>query len=352
MKNRKIILLVLGLIVLGTVVACGKTGPKEEAQKIETEATEKQVSEETEVKAEESPESQRVEVSYGLMTGPTAVGSINLLEKSKAGQSHFILKETITGTPDEIVANLIKGDLDLAVIPANLASVLYNKTGGKIKLLASNNLGVLSIIEVGDEVHSLGDLKGKTILAPGKNATPDIIFNYLMAKNNFIEGTDYQIEFKTEATEVLNDLEAGLGTLALLPEPMATVILTKNERARLAVDLNQEWAKINEGQQFTGVLVARSEFLDNFDTEGFLKEYKASIEEAVTNVDATANLLEKYNVFKAPIAKKAIPNMNLAYMDKEDLQESMEAYLDILFAVNPNFIGGEKPSEDFYYLGK
>ncbi|MDO5028668.1 MAG: hypothetical protein Q4E36_05325 [Bacillota bacterium] len=350
MKNKRLLLYLLALMMLVALVACTNNTSTGSIDQGQTDLEEKdQQGQGLEAEADlESP----VEISYGIMTGPTAVGSINLLEKSKAGQSKFILKETITGTPDEIVANLIKGDLDMAVVPANLAAVLFNKTEGKIKLLASNNLGVLSILEVGNEVKSIEDLRGKTILSAGKNATPDIILNYILTKNGLVQDKDYQVEFKTEATEVVKDLEAGLGTIAILPEPMASILLTKNPDARLAIDLNEQWAKLNDSPQFTGVLVARSEFLEDFDTEGFLKEYEASINEAKGNVEGTANLLEKYNIFKAPIAKKSIPNMNLAYMDKEELQAAMDNYLSILFEAQEKFIGGKQVSEEFYYLGK
>ncbi len=301
---------------------------------------------------ESSDDGEPTPVRYAVMTGPTGVGSVNMIEESKNNDSDFAIEEKIVGTPDEIVSALVSGNLDMAVVPANLASVLYKKTEGKIQTLATNNLGVLYIVEVGTEINSLQDLKGKTILSAGKGATPETVFNYIMTQNKLIQGTDWNFEFKAEATEVAQNLISGNGSIALLPEPMVSTVLSKNKNARIAIKLDDEWSKLNKTPQITSVLVGRKEFLDTIDVEDFLDEYKESIEEATSNIDKTAELVGKYKIMDANVAKKAIPNMNLKYIDNEELKDSLTKYLEILKSANPKSIGGSVPGEDFYYLDK
>lgn len=283
MKNKFLLLTIIFALIIG-LVACDKEQSKEEVVEVSEEVVE-------ETKTDEEKKS----INYAVMTGPTGVGSVNLIENSKNGESKFEIHETIVGAADEIVASLVSGNLDMAVVPANLASVLYNKTEGKIQTLATNNLGVLYIVEIGEEIQTLEDLKGKTILSTGKGATPETLLNYIMAENNLVQGEDWNFDFKSEATEVVQNLMVTNATIALLPEPMVTTILGQNENARVAISLEDEWNKINETPQITSVLVGRKDFIDTIDVEEFLKEYKASIEEATSNMEKTSELLGKYN---------------------------------------------------------
>lgn len=340
MKNKFLLLTIIFALIIG-LVACDKEQSKEEVVEVSEEVVE-------ETKTDEEKKS----INYAVMTGPTGVGSVNLIENSKNGESNFEIHETIVGAADEIVASLVSGNLDMAVVPANLASVLYNKTEGKIQTLATNNLGVLYIVEIGEEIQTLEDLKGKTILSTGKGATPETLLNYIMAENNLVQGEDWNFDFKSEATEVVQNLMVTNATIALLPEPMVTTILGQNENARVAISLEDEWNKINETPQITSVLVGRKDFIDTIDVEEFLKEYKASIEEATSNMEKTSELLGKYSIIKPEVALKSIPNMNLFYMDKEELRDTMTNYLTILSSANPQSIGGQIPGEDFFYLGK
>lgn len=340
MKNKFLLLTIIFALIIG-LVACDKEQSKEEVVEVSEEVVE-------ETKTDEEKKS----INYAVMTGPTGVGSVNLIENSKNGESNFEIHETIVGAADEIVASLVSGNLEMAVVPANLASVLYNKTEGKIQTLATNNLGVLYIVEIGEEIQTLEDLKGKTILSTGKGATPETLLNYIMAENNLVQGEDWNFDFKSEATEVVQNLMVTNATIALLPEPMVTTILGQNENARVAISLEDEWNKINETPQITSVLVGRKDFIDTIDVEEFLKEYKASIEEATSNMEKTSELLGKYSIIKPEVALKSIPNMNLFYMDKEELRDTMTNYLTILSSANPQSIGGQIPGEDFFYLGK
>ena len=119
-----------------------------------------------------------VDVNVMALKGPTAMGLVEFMSQADTGELtdnnyHF----SITAATDEVSAALAQGTTDLAAVPANLASVLYNNTEGGVQVLAINTLGVLYIVESGDTVHSVEDLRGKTIYASGKGNTPEYALN-------------------------------------------------------------------------------------------------------------------------------------------------------------------------------
>ena len=107
------------------------------------------------------------------------MGLVNLMSDEVASNYNF----TMYGAADEIVPLLVKGDLDAAAVPANLAATLYNKTNGAVEVACINTLGVLYIVENGETVNSVGDLKGQTIVTTGKGATPEYVLRYVLTEN-------------------------------------------------------------------------------------------------------------------------------------------------------------------------
>ena len=353
---KKIIRLMLFFsLLLVVVVGCSNN----ETNNTETAVTEENVVvDETTDVSEETEEDlkdtslEKTQINLGIMTGPTGVGSVNLIENSKEGNSSFEINETIAGTPDVLVSSLASGDLDFAVLPANLASILYHNTEGKIKALATNNLGVVYIIDTNGEINSFEDLMGKTIVAAGKGTTPEVVFNNIAASYNIDPENDLVLDFKTEATEVAQALISGQAEIGLAPEPMVTNILMKSENARIAIDLNEEWKNINGSELITSVLIGRSESIEKINVDELLKEFEASIEKATQDPETTSELSDKYNIVPKEVVLNAIENMNLKYMDSQELKDNLSSYLTILNETNPQSIGGEVPSEDFFYLGQ
>lgn len=298
-------------------------------------------------------------VNIAVLKGPTAIGMVNLMSQSDAGKTKQNYNFQIAGTADEITADLIKGNLQIAAIPANLASVLYNKTEGNIRCLAINNLGVLYIVETGDEIHSVADLAGKTIYSTGKGTTPEYTLNYLLSMAGINPEKDVTIEYKSEATEIAAIMAAASSEasekniIAMLPQPYVTVVTSQNEAAHIALDVTQEWDKLSEGKStvVTGVIAVNAAFADEHPgaVETFLEEYKASANAANSDVEGTAALVEAYDIFKAAVAKKAIPMCNIVCLTGDDMKSSTEAYLEVLKGQNPASIGSEMPGDDFYY---
>ena len=295
-----------------------------------------------------------VDVNVMALKGPTAMGMVEFMSQADTGELtdnnyHF----SITAATDEVSAALAQGTTDLAAVPANLASVLYNNTEGGVQVLAINTLGVLYIVESGDTVHSVEDLRGKTIYASGKGNTPEYALNYVLTQNGIDPASDVTIEWKSEQAECLSALMAEENTIAMLPQPFVTTAQTKSENIRVALDLTEEWNKIDpDSQLITGVLAVRSDYAEQHpeELEAFLTDYRSSIEWVTANTADAAQLVAEYGIVaKAPLAEKALPACNITYMDGADMKQALSGYLDVLYHQDAASVGGALPGDDFYY---
>lgn len=340
MKIKKIINLCLALVLSATVfAACGAPSPVSE-----TEAPASSAAPETADPAAVTPVSLRV----ASLKGPTTMGMVKLMQDAEDGLTQNDYAFQMTGTADEIVPLLVKGDIDIALVPANLAAVLYQKTEGGIQVAAVNTLGVLYVMENGDTVHSMADLEGKTVYTPGKGTTPEYVLRYVLAQN----GVTCKVEFLSEATEAAAKFETTENCIVLLPQPYATAVAAKDSSVRAALDMTQEWDRVCDTPLITGVVVARKAFIEEnaaaFET--FMTEYTASTQWVTANTDAAAALVAKYGIVeKEPIAKKALPACNITCLTGAEMKAAVEGYLSVLFQAEPKSVGGGLPEADFYY---
>ena len=286
------------------------------------------------------------------MKGPTAMGMVKMMQDDAGKTYDFNVIVAI----DEINAKLVKGELDIAAVPANVASVLYNKTQGKLQVLAINTLGVLYIVENGESIQSIEDLRGKTIYSAGKGATPEYALNYVLSQNGIDPEKDVTIEFKSEQAECLSALLANEGSVAMMPQPFVTTAQTKAEGIRVALDMTEEWAKLQEGAEnpsamLTGVVVARKEFVEKNPevVNAFLDSYKASVDFTNENVAEAAAIIASYDIIPEGVAKKAVPHCSIVCIEGAEMQTKLSGYLNVLFEQNPAAVGGAVPADDFYY---
>ena len=285
----------------------------------------------------------------GALKGPTAMGMVQMMA-DKADAYEF----TLAAAPDEIVPLLVKGELDIAAVPANLGSVLYNNTQGAVKALAINTLGVLYIVERGDTVHSVADLKGRTLVTAGKGSTPEYALNYILRGNGIDPEADLTIEFKSEHAECLAAMLQDESVVAMLPQPFATVAQTK---AEVALDLTKEWDALQAGAEapsamITGIAVARAAFVDENPeaVARFMADYADSVKFAQDDVEGAANLIGQFDIFEAGPARKALPFCNIVFIDGADMKDRLGGYLAALLDQDPAAVGGALPGDDFYYV--
>lgn len=304
---------------------------------------------------EDSPKDVTVRVAG--MTGPTGIGLVSLRSKSENGMSEQKYEFSFYKEAGEIVPLLVKGELDIAAVPANLAAIQFNKNNGFIQTIAINNLGVLSILEKGETVKSVSDLKGKVIYAPasGKGAVPEYALNFILSQNGLDPANDVTVEWKTEVTEIIAALKKTDGGIALLPQPASTNALNNVDGLREALNLNDEWNALGiDSKLVTGVIVVRTEFAkENPEAVAtFLGEYENSASFANDNIEDTAKLVAEYGIAAEAVALKAIPKCNITFIKGGEMQAVLSAYLKTLYDANPSSIGGSIPTESFYYVAE
>ncbi|MBQ1312562.1 MAG: ABC transporter substrate-binding protein [Blautia sp.] len=292
-------------------------------------------------------------VRVGAMSGPTAMGMVKLMDEAEAGETQNVYEFADLATDaSAFAAPLTKGELDIAALPSNLASVLYNNTEGKVQVLAVNVLSVLNIVEKGEEISSLADLAGKKLYATGQGATPEAVLRYLLTENGVDPDKDLEIHWCADTTEALAYITEDEAAIAMLPQPFVTVAMTKAEGLKTALNLGEEWEKLDNGcQVVTGVLAVRKEFAEEHPEElkTFVQEYRDSAAYAMEDIQGTAALIEKYGILpKAALAEKALPNCGVTCLMGEEMKETLSGYLEILNGSNPQMIGGSLPGEDFY----
>ncbi len=300
-----------------------------------------------------------VTLRLGALKGPTAMGLVYLggTYTDAEGREAPLYDMTLAASPDELTPALMKGELDAACIPANLAAVLYNRTGGEIVTLGINTLGVLYLVENGNAVTSWQDLAGTTLAAAGKGATPEYALRYLLTENGLDPDEDLTIDWKSEHSECVAALASGAATIALLPQPFVTVAQNKIDTLRVALDLTAEWDALDNGSALlTGVVAARRDFVEAHPAAvaTFLADYAASVEQVNGDAAAAAVKIGELGIVDAAVAEKALPYCNIVCITGAEMQEKLSGYLQVLFDADPASVGadgegGALPGDDFYY---
>lgn len=329
----------LALVMCLSLAACGGTDTTDETE-------------------DETPVEESVNVLVAALKGPTAMGMVKLMSDSDAaaesGEETIgnTYEFTLAASADEVSPKLMQGELDIACVPANLASVLYNRTEGGIVTLAVNTLGVLYIVENGNAVASMADLAGKTIVASGKGSTPEYALRYLLTENGIDPDTGVTIDWKSEHSECVASLASGAATIAMLPQPFVTVAQTQLPDLRVALDLTEEWDALDNGSALlTGVVVARADFVKEHPAavSDFLEQYSASVDWVNANTADAAELIGGYDIVDAAVAEKALPYCNIVCVTGTEMMDMLSGYLSVLWEQDAESVGGGMPNDDFYY---
>lgn len=292
-----------------------------------------------------------VTVHMIALKGPTGMGVSKLMADNDDGKTKNKYDFTIAAAPTEVSAAVIGEKVDFAAMPVNLASVLINK-GADISLVAVNTLGVLYVLENGNEVTDIASLKGKTIYSTGAGATPQYVLEYVLEKNGIDPEKDVTIEYLSEHAELAAKLAAGEVSIGVLPEPNVTsALINKTGDLRIALDITAEWDKVSTSKLAQGCIVVSNKFKSEHPEayKAVVSELAASVEYVNANNEEASKLIEKYGIIpKAALAKKALPNCNICFITGDDANKCMQDMLAVLFEANPSSVGGKLPTDSFY----
>ncbi len=341
-KLTKILALTLALLMLIPLVAsCADKAPETDQADTTLGDTEPQ---------------KEVELKIYALNGTTALGMAQMISKAKtenpAGMRYTISLHTAA---DQVTGAIVNGDCAIAALPTNVAVRLFNASEGKVQLLALNTLGVLYLLQNGENITSLSDLSGKTVYVPGAGANPEYITNALIAsagvENVTVDATTYTSPDALQAAVIKGDAK-----LAVLPEPKVTATTSQNQNVTVALNMTTEWEKVNgENTLVQGCLVVNTAFAKENPKaiKQFLDDYKASVEFIKAGSDEAINMIVEAEILsKAAIAKKALPNCNICFIAGEDMKNVMNTFCQKIFDYDKKSIGGKMPTDDFYYISK
>lgn len=344
---KKSITLIMALLMLASLAACGSSSTSTDVTSTPAAAEESSLDEAAELDS-------TLPINIMVLNGTTGFGMAGLMYDAQNGEASLNYNFTVETDASNVTAALVNGSVDIAALPTNAAAALYNKTEGEVQVLALNTLGVLYLVSDGSvEVNSFADLKGQTVYVPAQN--PSFIFQYLCEANNFTVGEDVIIDNSYAQPADLNAaVSSGEVSLAVLPEPMVTVACSANEALSVVLDLTEEWDKVAPaGSLVQGCVVVRREFAAEHPPElkCFLEEYGASVDALQADVQGSAEKIEATGIFsKAAVAAKAIPNCNVCFITGNDMKDALSEFLNIMYSVAPQSIGGAVPADDFYCL--
>ena len=346
---KKTLSFLLALLMIFSFAACGK------AEDVVTFATEESGGQTV---TEEEKITDETVIRLMALQGPTGMGIASLLHNNTQNEGNRCRYEAELVSSAEIsniAAAIAKGECDIAAVPINLASTLYNKTNGNVRVLCANTLGVLYLLENGNEVNAVSDLQGKTLYATGKGSTPEFILRYVLTQSGIDPDKDVTINFVADHTELASMLTTDTASIGMLPEPNVSAVLATNPSFRVALDMTDQWKSVApEGAELIqGVFIARKEFVDQHESlvKAFLKDYNDSQKLVNSDTDKGASLIVEAGILpKEAIAKKAIPGCNITYLTGEAMKQGVKTCLEVLFQAEPTSVGGVLPADDFYYL--
>ncbi len=333
MKNlKRAAALLIAVMMIFSLAACG------------TENTEPNTEAQTEAASSESVYKTKV----AALNGPTGIG----LSKLKADRGYAYDVE-YHSDPQEIVPLLVKGEVDIAAVPLNLAANIYKKTNGGIQMIAVNTLGVLHVLSKDDSIKSIADLRGKTVYATGQGSTPEYILNYILEKNGIDSKNDIDIQYKTAHNELATLAVEGKVDICILPEPFASKVKAKNADMKEALDLTDEWSKVSETELAQGCLVARKEYIAQHpDLLSKFFEFAEISVNYVNNFQTSFQFLIDEGYYdSANVVFESVPGCNMVFITGEEMEKIAKENFSVLFEADPTSVGGEIPDEALYYIG-
>lgn len=174
---------------------------------------------------------------------PPAIPLIKLQEEGVVKINYY------TNAKTEVLPDIIKGKDKLFIIPVNLGAKLYN-SGKDIELLGVVSEGLLSIVSSDESVKSITDLNDKKLYIGARGSSPDVIARYVLGKNS----VNANIEYRT-SPEIAKLIIAGKIENAVLPEPLATLVMFKKKEIRRVLELKE---KFNNEMPQVGIFCSKS----------------------------------------------------------------------------------------------
>ena len=289
------------------------------------------------------------------LNGPTGVAMAQLIRNDYLGENADMSYEVLSN-PQLLPAKLIKGEVDMAFLPTNMASIIYNQSKGQVVMVSANIWGLLSVLTTDPALTDWSDLKGKQIDIFGQGATPEVAFKALAEANGLNPKADMTYKFSYDAASTLaTAMIAGQAKdgLAVLPEPATSMVLQKNKNARILFSFGTEWSRSFGGAGMPmSVMVVRKAFLEQHQdlVRSFLREFRNDIAQMNASPKSMGTLVDQLPElgFSSSVVETAIPRSGYRFETASSAKAAIRKYLETLMAYDAKTVGGVLPGDDFY----
>lgn len=293
------------------------------------------------------------------LKGPSAMGMIQLIDRPDS-LCHIDIRDE----PMQARKGILDGSVDFAILPMNMAAVLYNKgldyalaavpVSGTLYLVGSQAEGENANVAEGENapMDAWEALRGRRVHVMAKGMTPDVLFRYLLQHHGLVPDQDVFLDYSFPThLDLAHAMAAGRASLGVLSEPYVSLVVAKNNALQPVIDLNRAW------EEATSVPIAETAFMVKKkllrekpeQVEAVLAAYAASSAWVVAHPDSAAVLIAKHGIVPdAQVAKSAISASTLHFRRAKTYKDQIEAYLRIVFTMNPQLIGDRMPDEAFY----
>ena len=284
------------------------------------------------------------------LRGPSSLGMLQLID-SLNNTEKATVEIVILNEPLQVRKMMLDGSADFAVLPTTMAALLYNK-GVDYRLVAISTWGTLYLCGNDTTIHSWNDLRNSKIHLMAKNMTPDVLFRYLLMKNNVEPYRDVDLDYRfPNHIDLANATTAGIAPMSVLSEPYLSFALIKNNNLHIIMSLHDEWKKTEGFEMPETAFICKGDLAEDNPqlVEKIVSIYGKSAGWVNENVDDAATLAVKYEIVgDESAARNAIPRSNLRVARSEDVKDLVVNYLNAFHKMDSAIIGGKMPDEKFY----
>jgi len=301
--------------------------------------------------AQNKANDQQEKITVATLRGPAGISMVHMMDHMQM-LGDDTLNYRIKNEPLQVRPLLFQEKATFAVVPTNMAAILYNK-GVPYQLAAVPVWGTLYLFGQDKEISGWDDLKGRKIYLMAKGMTPDVMFRYLLEKNGIDPREDVELDYSFPThIELANAVASGRAGLAVISEPMVSMVMKKNNRIRPLISLNEAWKKQTRMEIPQTALLVHQDFANNRPgkVKDFLQAYERSAQWINRHPHQGARAVVRHGILNdTAVARESIPRCNIRFKKAREVQDQVTSYLQTFYQMNPDIVGGKIPDEGFYF---
>ena len=293
------------------------------------------------------------DVRVKTYNGIPAISICKLIKEEENIKSSYKTSYTIESNENKLLESLNKKEVDIALVPTDMAAKVYNKNSS-YQICASIGQGSYYLVTSDPEVTGFNStLINKEIAIAGESSMTDNIVKAILKKNN-IDETLVKFKYTNTVPELVKTLTLGEIYTGIVPETSLTSLLYKHSGLKILASTNDAYENtfdISEGYPQFSVIVRKDFAKNNKEyVNKFLSKVKESIEFVNNNPLQAGAYGEELKIpIKPQILSKAIKRCNLKFIEIDKFKQNYEYFFDILYNYNNEAVGGTVPDESIYH---